>query len=191
MSVLFIDGKPSGRRNFKNFTNVGDDSLPDFREHIDDIINVFKEHCNKRKKLYFAQSIQDYEEFSASYSHSHQNFKNFNRALEWAASNDIKWIYISCGCYGVSPTGEGMTEAQYRTELRKNDKWMRLLNRNEVKVYHPGSNEPEDIDYEKSYEWAPRLKHPNLKFVNHSECENYDYTSQETAMHLGLDVAKS
>ena len=192
MSVLFIDGKPSdGRRSFINFTNLETKLLPNFTDHIDDIISIFNTHCKKKTKCYFSQNIEVYEENSDSFRHSIENFKNLNKTLLWASKKyDIKWIYMSCGTYGVSPNGEGMTNIQYLSELSRNKALMRSLNRKNIKVFHPGSNNEHDILYENSFEWAPKIIHSNFYFIKQSDCKTYEWTSQETAMRLALETLK-
>jgi len=191
MAVLFIDGKPSGRGQFKNFTTLRERDLPDFTDHTDVVYDIFRQHCPEAKRVHFSQTIQDYEDDSESFSHSLQNFKNLNRALNWACTHNVKWIFISCGNYGFRRGTAGMTKSEYRREMYQNNKLIDTLRHSGTRVFIPGGNTREERKYETSYRWCPNPRFECVTVVPMCASNAYDYTSKETAKVMAEAVRSS
>ena len=191
MEVLFIDGRPTGRSIFHNFTQKDNKSLPNFSPHTNDVKNIFKEHCPKKTRKHYAQTIEEYDDDSPSFSHSLQNFKNLNDALEWASTSNIRWIFISCGSYGWKQGVGGMSQEEYLRENKRYDDLMEVFREVGIRVFIPGGNTSSEDDYDDSYTWCPNDRSECVTLVPRDSSNQYDYTSKETAKVMAQAVRSS
>jgi len=139
--VLIIDGNPRRRAlKFLNFTNIATNVLPNFTDHVRDLIHIIKtEYKSPQTEMVFCQVIENYDG-TDNYQWDPVNHANFNKALIWAIEQGFTHVYVS---FYFATAADNML--CYNTE--------RLTKK--LKIYCASENTPEEHNDFKGNNYCP------------------------------------